>query len=111
MMHDVWTKIIVDPDGQEFHTAWQYTMSKPPFIQHAIPEHVEMKHQKEEQRRQIEIRDKLNRDKQEVTWKSQTETARNQRTEEQRRQIELRDKLNRERQDVQRKSQTETAET
>jgi hypothetical protein len=64
-------EIILDPDGNPYYIAWQYTISKPPFIQHGTPEQMERKRQKEEERRRSELLDKLQRVAQEMTQKSQ----------------------------------------
>jgi hypothetical protein len=79
VLHDAQrlNEIILDPDGNQYYTAWQYTMSQPPFIQHAIPEHVERKRQKEEDRQRSEVLDELKRVAQEMIRKSQGETASN----------------------------------
>ncbi|CAB9497469.1 expressed unknown protein [Seminavis robusta] len=58
-------EMIHDPEGNQYYKAWQYTMSKPPFIQHAIPEHVELKKKKEKK----EITDRLERLKNEAEEK------------------------------------------
>ena len=57
MLHDAMRldEIILDPKGNQYYTAWQYTISKPPFIQHAIPEHVELRRMKEEELRRNEL--------------------------------------------------------
>ena len=47
-------EIVTDPEGNQNYIAWQYTPFKKPLIEHAIPEHVEIRRKKQEERKRLQ---------------------------------------------------------
>jgi hypothetical protein len=52
-------QIITDPQGNEYFKAWQYTLYRPPLIQHATPAHQKVIKQREEEKERERIQQEL----------------------------------------------------